>query len=439
MKRSITRVIVLVTAATVMVLGLPLAFLVHRNFHDNAVVVLQRRAALAIGEVTLPLDAATVTRALSEADDPPDVTVYDQRGLRLTGPGPDRADRAVQEAIGGQPAAMVIGRSLVVATPINDRSTERVVGAVRVTAAQSTIWIRTLWAWTAMAGAATAALLMAWLAARHQSKRLATPVNALAATAEAIDAGRIPDPPSTCGIDEIDAVAVALHASSTRAAAVLARERAFTSDVSHQLRTPLTRLRLTIEGLAASDLPSDEVSLALREIDQIEATVEHLLGLARGRHQPTARSDPAAATRAAGDRWRPSAERDQRSLTVDIANQLPAIIATPAALDQVLDVLIDNAIQHGCGVVSVRARHAPGGVAIEVTDGGTLATLDVTQLDRRSSSLAHGIGLPLARTLIEADGGRMALIAADPTTFQILYPVHAEDVPLAVNGTLTTP
>ena len=80
MRRSITRVIVLVTTATVLALGFPLAYVLQRAYHGEAVVRLQRQAALAIGEVTLPLDAQTVASALSEPDYPLDVAVYDQTG-----------------------------------------------------------------------------------------------------------------------------------------------------------------------------------------------------------------------------------------------------------------------------------------------------------------------------------------------------------------------
>jgi hypothetical protein len=139
-----------VTVATVLALGAPLAIVVARFYEQETTVRLQRRAALAIGEVTLPLDAATVALALTEPDDPPDVTVYDLAGTRLTGPGPAHADRAVLQALAGQPASRNDGGELVVASPINDRSSERVVGAVRVTSSWRAIWFQIGRAWLVM-------------------------------------------------------------------------------------------------------------------------------------------------------------------------------------------------------------------------------------------------------------------------------------------------
>jgi len=415
MRRSITRVIMLVTTATVLALGFPLAYVLQRAYHGEAVVRLQRQAALAIGEVTLPLDAQTVASALSEPDDPLGVAVYDQTGTLLTGPGPTRPDRAVARALTGQPAEAVIGSTLVVAVPINDRSTERVVGAVRVTTPEATIWTRTLRAWAAMAAIAATALVGAWIAARRQSRRLARPISALATTAESVTAGQMPTPREPSGIAEVDAVAATLHANTTRLFELLARERTFSSDVSHQLRTPLTRLRLTIERRTASASDDDDSAALLREIDQIEATITHLLALARGYRNKPATTDPNTAVHDATERWQHAVQAQGRQLTLQSVDDLPTIHATAAALDQVLDVLIDNALQHATGAITVRARPTAGGVAIEINDQGPVAR------DQRTARAGLGIGLSLARTLVHADGGRLMAFDDPPTTYELVY------------------
>lgn len=427
MKRSITRTIMLVTTMTVFALGVPLAVAVHHTYDGDAVVRLQRRAALAIGEVTLPLDAVTVTNALSEPDDPPDVAVYDHLGTLLTGPGPAIGDQAVAQALHGQPAALTIGSNLVVATPVNDRTTERVVGAVRVSTPEWKIWQRTLTAWALMTGVASAALAGAWLAARRQGQRLGTPINALALRAAVVGAGQLPGPTAPTGIAEVDAVADALNASALQLAELLARERAFSSDVSHQLRTPLTRLRLTIEQSAGPPDDAERSAVALREIDHIEATVDHLFALARGRHPKTSRTNPATALEAAAVRWNATTHRHARHLTIDVPTTLEAVTATSAALDQILDVLVDNAIRHGTGTITLRARHTPGSVAIHVTDEGDGIGKDTDIFRRKRHHDHHGIGLPLARTLVEADGGRLTLHCCAPTTFQIIYTTAPDD------------
>ena len=99
--------------------------------------------------------------------------------------------------------------------------------------------------------------------------------------------------------------------------------------------------------------------------------------------------------------------------------------ASAAAIGQVLDVLIGNAQQHGRGTVTVRARHAPRSIAIEVSDEGPGPSTDGHDVFRRrpESATGRGIGLALARSLAEAEGGRLTLSRAGPSPgFTLLLP-----------------
>src|SRR5262249_49409405 len=92
--------------------------------------------------------------------------------------------------------------------------------------------------------------------------------------------------------------------------------------------------------------------------------------------------------------------------------------ATPAAVDQTLDVLIDNALRYGAGPVQVRARSVAGGGAIDVTDDGR-STLDDTGFERGNGN-GHRIGLALARAIAEGEGGRLLLTRRTPPTFSVV-------------------
>ena len=99
--------------------------------------------------------------------------------------------------------------------------------------------------------------------------------------------------------------------------------------------------------------------------------------------------------------------------------------ASAPAINQVLDVLIGNALQHGRGTVTVRARHAPRSIAIEVSDEGPGPPTDADDVFRRrpASATGRGIGLALARSLTEAEGGRLTLSRAGPgPRFTLLLP-----------------
>ena len=97
--------------------------------------------------------------------------------------------------------------------------------------------------------------------------------------------------------------------------------------------------------------------------------------------------------------------------------------ASAAAVRQILAVLVENALVHGAGQVTVTARDAAPAVAVDVADEGTLA-LDEAELftGRTGDREGHGIGLALARRLAEAQGGRLRLRSATPTTVTLLLP-----------------
>jgi signal transduction histidine kinase len=92
-------------------------------------------------------------------------------------------------------------------------------------------------------------------------------------------------------------------------------------------------------------------------------------------------------------------------------------------MGQVLDVLLDNALRHGGGDVGVRARPAVGGLVIEVDDHGPGIADDrlAAVFDRHEGS-GNGIGLALARTITEAEGGRLIAATGRPPCFHVILP-----------------
>ena len=143
-----------------------------------------------------------------------------------------------------------------------------------------------------------------------EARRLSRPLDALTAAADRLGDGDFSAQVAPSGVVEIDTVARSINATADRLAVVLERERAFSADASHQLRTPLTALRLRLEGevLSSDDAPRPALVHALEEIDRLQSTIEDLLRLAR---MPRATADPCAprasspSSRSAGGRdWR---------------------------------------------------------------------------------------------------------------------------------------
>ena len=122
--------------------------------------------------------------------------------------------------------------------------------------------------------------------------------------------------------------------------------------------------------------------------------------------------------------WRcPLSERG-RSVAVQIQPDLPRAGVSAPALRTTLDVLLGNALTHGAGRVLVDVRSMTDAVVIEVSDEGSGITGDPSRVFARRSSdaLGTGIGLALARSLVEADGARLELVRAVPATFAVLLP-----------------
>jgi signal transduction histidine kinase len=418
-RRRITEAIVGVSALILLVLGIPLALAVHRSILDSEVVELQGHAARTLSEINIPLDRAALAKVAGESDPPPPFSVYTPDGAILFGDGPAEADSAVRRALAGNPASTTDGE-IVVVTPITDDDTERIVGALRLTESLSDANHRSTVAWSVMAATGLAALALGWLIAKRLARRLSQPVTDLAAAAARIgDGGALARPTVPSGISEIDTLAIVLADTSERINEALARERRFSADVSHQLRTPITGVRLRLEAARAQRDP-DMIGLALADLERLEQTVDHLLAFARDAVPTTSTVRLDEAARHAVERWTARAIAGGRTISLGAAEQVTTR-GSVASTEQILDVLIDNAVHHGRGVISVAQRRIDGGGAIVVADEGThISIADRELIFERGHGERHGIGLALARSMAEAEGGRLILTRHAPTNFTLI-------------------
>jgi signal transduction histidine kinase len=413
MRGRILRAIVGVTALAVVVLSVPLGLAVARVDRDDTVRRLVDDATQAATLVPAPLTAADPAE-LPNPGDGSRLTVYGADGRRLSGPGPAAADAVTRLALGGHVGSASAGGEVVAAVPVG--SQEQVIGAVRAALLQSAVDGRVHRAWLILAGLGLAAIGLAAAVAVLQARRLSRPLDALATAAVRLGGGdfSVQVPPS--GVAEIDTVGESLNATAARLAVVLERERAFSADASHQLRTPLTALRLRLEGglLVEDGLPG-AVSAALDEIDRLQRTVDELLELARDTPGDRRSVDLAALCAGEEARWQAALSAARRPLRLELPASLPPVQVSASAMRQILEVLLDNAVIHGAGAVRVVARELPGGVHVDVGDeGGAVLDAEAVFARRASGGGGRGIGLALARSLAEAEGGRLLLLHAGP-------------------------
>jgi signal transduction histidine kinase len=154
----------------------------------------------------------------------------------------------------------------------------------------------------------------------------------------------------------------------------------------------------------------------LAQVDRLQATIDTLLNAARDIRPADARTDLRALLDEAEPRWRAALAPESRPVRTLVRASGPIAAASPAVVAEVLEVLVSNAQRHGAGAVTVLVRDAPGGLAIDVSDEGSGPSEPSEDLFRRRSESGggHGIGLALARSLAQSEGGRLDLATAGP-------------------------
>jgi signal transduction histidine kinase len=316
------------------------------------------------------------------------------------------------------------GGQLVVAVPVPDQG--RVAAVVRAATSRTAAYRRIALTWTGMVGLAGFAVAVTWLLARRQVVTLAGPLERLAESTRRLGDGDFTVRTEPAGIAEIDSVGTAMNHTADRLGQLIARERSFSADASHQLRTPLTGLRLKLEAARTAEGPAARaaVAAAIESVDRLERTISDLLALARDK---PGEGDPLEVTALFTElrtEWHGVLAARGRPLTVSVDPDLPPTRASRAAIRQIVGVLLDNAAQHGTGAVALRARDAGSALALDVQDDGPGPVLDDEQIFARRSPEAggFGIGLALARSLAEAEGGRLVHGDSSGSTFTLLLP-----------------
>ena len=276
-------------------------------------------------------------------------------------------------------------------------------------------------------------VLLAAVLAAIFGARVSRPLEQLAASAARLGAGDFSaalPPPS--GIREIDDIRSTLSASALRLDQTLSAERSFTGDASHQLRTGLTGITLQLELLATHSDPAVRADAlgALEQTDRLTATLNELLDLSRGGRgsQRIAVDLRKIAAQHRGD-WVQRYQINRRSITMQggLHGLSSTVLATPGFVGQVIDLLLDNALRHGRGEVTILVA----GRQLSVSDQGSVDPEKSESIFEGTTDPAspHGRGLALARRLAQADGGRLELSALAPTTFTLNLPTAHTDEP----------
>jgi signal transduction histidine kinase len=319
----------------------------------------------------------------------------------------------------GERHSDTLGQDLLyTAVPVTNQG--KVVGATRVTQSLSAVHSRIRRGVLALIAIGAFALVVGLALAWFLASSLSRPLRNLAATARRFEAGDLEARAEPAGAAEQREVAAAFNDMAERLGVVLAAQREFVANASHQLRTPLTGLRLRIESARAKSGPeaAAELGAAEQEVERLARLLTSLLTLAREGDKPAA-PRPVSLARAAErayERWAAAAEQDGRELEL-VGNGDATIAASDEDLAILLDNLIENALRYSPTRVAVDWGRDGGEAWLAVLDEGPgLQAGEERQLFERfargsagSGRSGTGLGLAIVQTLAHRWRGEASL------------------------------
>jgi signal transduction histidine kinase len=323
---------------------------------------------------------------------------------------------------------------LLVTVPVTDDGD--VIGALRVSAPMGSVdaSVRSSWLALLLIGLAVVAagLVLAWILAGS----IAGPVEKLRAAAGRLGRGDLDARVEPEGPQEIDELGRSFNRMAGALSSNLNAQRDFVANASHQLRTPLTGIKLRLEAIRGEGgRAAEEAAKAEAELDRLSALVDDLLALARASSEEAAAEhvDLGEAARAAERRWAGQAAGAGHELTL-VDGGGGTVLAAPGDIAHILDNLIENAI-----------RYSPAGTRITVgADGRALVVSDtgpgIPSAERervferfyrgaRRTGPGTGLGLAIVAELAERWGGRVELLDGPGTRVRASWPADSSPAP----------
>lgn len=315
-------------------------------------------------------------------------------------------------------------RWLVVAVPVG--SGGEVSGAVVTVSSTERLRSATWRTWLILTALSMIPLVLGAFAATRLASWTLRPVRRLdRATREIAAGGYTVRVPTDAGPPELRHLVHEFNHMADTVSESLARQRAFVSQASHQMRNPLTALLLRLESLGEEDLgPQGRTDhrLAVEEVERLGQMLEGLLALARVERggDPVETVDAVAVAGARVQAWKPLADSRGITLTLDATVPAAPVRSVLSGLGQILDALVDNALKFGARTVTVRVTGAGHPQVHVVDDGPGLAPEQYQRATERfwraggtQQQDGHGLGLSIAAALAEAAGGTLTLSGAE--------------------------
>ncbi|WP_053852887.1 HAMP domain-containing sensor histidine kinase [Streptomyces sp. NRRL B-24085] len=426
MNRQLIRSYILLVAVAILLFTVPVAFTLTDQLRDDTESSVKREAntmafLLGNGDRASCEALTKVAKAYGNVQATPTASC----DPRLPAPRGDAAlTRAVtrNEATTDWGSDFVWGKHLTVTVPADGDA------AVRIVYSTSDMTTRLWQIWGFRAALAVLVLAAAAAIGAFAARRITAPLRELNSMASKFSDGDLTARSPVTGPPETQTLARTLNQGAERLDTLVASQRIFVADASHQLRTPLTALRLSLDNIAdgvEDEFVREDVEQATAEVVRMSRLVNGLLVLARAEAKVTA-AEPLVLRDIVDERlavWRPAA--DERGVTIALGGSADGrllVLAGPGHLDQVLDNVLSNALEVSPdgGRITVEVESRADTVVLSVLDEGPgMSDADKSRaFDRfwRGQGLTgrtgSGLGLAVVRQLVTDDGGTVTLADA---------------------------
>ncbi|MGC0364936.1 signal transduction histidine kinase [Rhodococcus sp. 27YEA15] len=430
MRRRLLQSILAVVIMTALLLGVPLIYTAWLWVEDVTRSDLRVRLDRMAAEVISQEGTNGLVEGTLNTDS---LRVLTPEGGRLVVVYPTREDGAARIDVGVTSVPGALIESLAMGTS----------GSLRLEVPSDSLRTRQKQAVLAVGLLVLVAISAGTVVAVVTARRLADPLLEVADRAARLAEGDFRPVPRRHDIPELDRVSDVLDAATVEISGRLQRERALVADVSHQLRSRLTAVRLRLDELSVHEDPDvvTEAEEAMAQVDRLTVGIDDLVRSSRNSGSAATRVSVIGEIEQVTRDWQAIFDGEDRPLSLR-GDRTVMASTTGSRLREAISVLVDNSFAHGEGACTVSVRLIDGigrgpsrrepMVCIEVTDEGKGVDNDLAPhiFDRGFSGAGStGVGLALARALIEADGGRLELQRRIPALFAVFLPVAVVQVP----------
>lgn len=387
----------------------PLGFLVQRTAEDRAIDAARADAAAVVPALVSDGSRAQVEAAIAvtTAGREGRMTVMTSQGWTI-GPDADPSERVEAALTSGASEIGDVPGGVEVVAAVASGPGE--LSAVRVLVPNSELRAGQWRAWGTLAGVAAVLVGISVLVADRLARSVVRPTQDLASAARRLGDGDLDTTVVPAGPDELIDLGAAFNELGTRVSSMLEREREFVAELSHRLRTPLTKVRMRFDHVS-----DPELAAALRgDLDDVTAALSDVIREARSTLAGRPLCDVGDVVIDRADFWSALAEDQGRPWRFDRTGGDASVAVARSELIAAVDVLLDNVFSHTPegAPLAIGLRVVEGVAEVWVEDGGD--GLDVDAEDQgQAAAQSTGLGLAIARRTVEDAGGSLHVGSSD--------------------------